>query len=68
MTKVRFNITTNFRGIEYNRGDEADLTDDDIKLFKGTGSSGIPHIVKVRKNAKKNASIRQSKASDNSSG
>lgn len=68
MPKVRFNITTNFRGTTYRRGDVAELTEADIKLFKGTGSSGVPHIWKVRKNAKKNAPVGQSAASDNGSG
>lgn len=43
--KVRFNINTNFRGTVYSPGDETDLTKEDIKLFDGTGASGIPHII-----------------------
>lgn len=57
MPKVRFNITTNFRGNEYHRGDEAKLTEAELKLFEGTGSSGMPHVVRLggKKNAKKDA-------------
>ena len=70
MPKVRFNITTNFRGVEYRRGDEAEMTKADIKLFDDTGSSGMPHIVELKgkKNAEKNATSGDAEASDNSSG
>jgi len=45
--KVRFNIVTNFRGVEYRPGDEAELSKADLKLFDGTGASGMPHIIKL---------------------
>jgi len=66
MPLIRFNITTNFRGAQYHAGDEAVLTEADIKLFDGTGTSGMPHIIRV-KNAKKNAKSGNTTASDNSS-
>tara|TARA_R110000751_G_scaffold299276_1_gene409838 strand:+ start:159 stop:356 length:198 start_codon:yes stop_codon:yes gene_type:complete len=49
MPKILFNITTNFKGTEYSRGDQATLSEAEIKLFDGTGSSGIPHIVRIKK-------------------
>ena len=46
------------------------MTKADIKLFDGTGSSGMPHIVELKgkKNAEKNATSGDAEASDNSSG
>jgi thioredoxin-related protein len=52
MAKIRFNITTNFKGTEYRRGDEMNMTESEIKLFAGTGSSGMPHIVRTTKGGK----------------
>jgi len=51
MPLVRFNIITNFRGVEYRPGDEAELTEAEIKTFDGTGSSGMPHIIRVKDGA-----------------
>jgi hypothetical protein len=52
MPKIRFNITTNFKGVEYRRGDEATLSKAEVNLFAGTGSSGMPHIVQITKGDK----------------
>ena len=49
MPKILFNITTNFKGTEYHRGDEATLSEAEMKLFAGTGSSGMPHVVRIKK-------------------
>jgi hypothetical protein len=52
MPKIRFNITTNFKGTEYRRGDETNMKESEIKLFAGTGSSGMPHILRITKGDK----------------
>ena len=59
MPTIRFNITTNFKGTQYRAGDEATLTEKEIKLFDGAGGSGMPHIIRLKgkEDAKKDDSL-----------
>lgn len=60
MPKVKFNIKTNLRGTVYDIGDEAVLSEKDIKIFEGEGSNKKPHIVRLKKgdsNAKTNDEV-----------
>jgi len=63
MIKVISNITQNFRGKQLRRGDAFEITKEELKLFDGTGSDGMPHII-IRNQTGAKGKGRKAKTSD----